>query len=94
MNVITVDRWRPSTVAFAVVTGGVAILVVRPLRSGWRAVVTSVMVTAAVLPVMTILAIVIRRPVVARLAGVSDLLFAVATLVTVAAIEHRTRHRS
>jgi len=94
LNVIAVDRWRPSTVAFAVVTCGVAVLVVWPLRGGRRVAITSVVVTSVILVVMTVLAVVIGGPVVARLAGVSDLLFAVSALATVAAIEHPARRTS
>ena len=56
--------------------------------------VTSAVVTSVILVVTTVLAVFVRRPVVARLAGVSDLLFAVAALAAVAAIEHVARRRS
>ncbi len=94
LNVIAVDRWRPSTVAFAVATCAVAIVFLWPVREGRRVVVTAAVVTSVILVVTTVLAMAVRRPVVGRLAGVCDLLFAVAALATVAAIEHLARRTS
>lgn len=91
LNVISVDRWHPPALAFAVVTFAVAVLVVRPLGNGRRAVATSVVATAAVLLLMTVLALAVGGPVLAGLAGASDLVFAVTGLGAVAAIEHGAR---
>jgi hypothetical protein len=77
-----------------VVTCAVTLVFVGPVREGRRVVVTSAVVTSVILVVTTVLAVFVRRPVVARLAGVSDLLFAVAALATVAAIEHVARRKS
>jgi len=94
LNVITVDQWWPPTIAFAVATFAVAVLVVRPLWSGRRVVVTWVEATSAVLLVMTVLATFIGGPVVTRLAGASDLVFGFSALAAVAAIEYVARRAS
>jgi hypothetical protein len=81
-------------VAFAVVTFAVAVLVVRPLRGGWRVVATPVVATSAVLLMMTVLAVFIGGPLVAGLSGASDLVFALTALGAVVAIERVARRAS
>ena len=92
LDVISSDGWRSSAAGFALVTFVIALALARPLRRGRQLAAKSVVSAAAVVLMTTVLAELVKDQTVARLAGASDLIFAVTALAAVAASE-RSAHR-
>lgn len=91
LNLISADRWRSWAAGFAVLTFGVVVALIQPLRRGRRLAAAIVVSVAVVMLGATVVAVFVKGPVVGRTVGVADLLFAVTALATVAAAEHSTR---
>lgn len=93
LNVLPDGGWQTSALLFAAV--GVPLSVVLTRRS-WRGTHTvtekSVSLAAALVAVMTALALIVGRPSSTHLLGVSDLMFALLALVAVMAYELPARH--
>jgi hypothetical protein len=91
LNVISAGGWRSSALGFAFVTFVIVVALARPLRRGQRFTAVSLVSASVVVVMTTVLAEFLGGQTVARLAGASDLLFAVAALAAVAASEHSAR---
>ena len=94
LNLISADRWRSWAAGFAVLTFGVVVALIRPLRARPGLAAAIVVSVAVVMLGATVVAVFVKGPVVGRTVGVADLLFAVTALATVAAAEHSTCHRT
>jgi hypothetical protein len=95
LDVIQVRQWRPSMVAFGVAVVGVTLVFARS-RPGARAPLglKTVVLASVALLVMTVAAVVVKRPAVADLAGAVDLLFALVAMTTVVSAEHLSRRKA
>jgi hypothetical protein len=93
LNVLPAGGWQTSAILFAAVTFPLSVLLAR-LRGGSPRTVTNVAVTssAALVAVMTVVALVIDRPSVTHLLGVCDLAFALLALGAVLANERADHH--
>lgn len=93
LNVLPDGEWQTSAILFAAVGFPLAILLSRPGGRGTRtATEKAVALSAALVAVMTVVALVVDRPSTTHLLGVSDLVFALLALVAVLANERPARH--
>ncbi len=91
LNVISADRWRSWAVAFAVLTVGAAILLVRPMQRGCHLIGRLLVSLSVLMLATTVLAVFVKSSTVARLAGVADLLVALTALGAAALAEYSAR---
>jgi hypothetical protein len=92
LNVVPAGGWQTSAILFAAVTFPLSVLLTRPHGGGPRTITEkAVASSAALVAVMTVTALVIDRPSVTHLLGVSDLMFALVALGAVLVTERATR---
>lgn len=93
LNVLPDGEWQISAILFAAVSFPLSVVLTRP---GGRVVRTgtekAVALSAVLVAVMTAVALVVDRPSVTHLLGVSDLVFALLALVAALANELPSRH--
>ena len=93
LNVLPDGEWQTSAILFAAVSFPLSVALTRPGARGARTVTEkAVALSVALVAVMTAVALMIDRPSVTHLLGVSDLAFALLALVAVLANELPARH--
>jgi hypothetical protein len=93
LNVLPDGKWQISAVLFAAVSFPLSVALTRPGGRGTRPITEkAVAPSAALVGMMTVAALVVDRPSVTHLLGVSDLTFALVTLIAVLANELPARH--